>query len=129
MSSDLLWLLTRNNNSFQLKRNNRVFSRDPSNLLNASSFKYSSTSKPVSVINNKKGFQLVLKKKGAAANKVKSSNVVINFKQLKTKSVSNLLKKYRSDLVGDALHRAERIISTQGAGKPVRAKKVRGSKK
>ena len=54
---------------------------------------------------------------------------MIDFKSANKKSIGNILKKYRADLVGDASLRAERIIKSQGKGKPVKAKKVRGNKK
>ena len=127
MNSEIVWLLTRQHNAQQLKRNNQTFSTTA--LLSQSAFKYSSTSKPVSVVSKPKGFQLVLRKKTAAPNKVKGANFVIDFKSANKKSIGNILKKYRADLVGDASLRAERIIKSQGKGKPVKAKKVRGNKK
>jgi large subunit ribosomal protein L28e len=48
-SSDLIWLLVKNNNKFLVKRNGNsnasvTFSSEPNNLYNLNSFKYSGTS-------------------------------------------------------------------------------------
>ena len=50
MSSDLLWLLTRQNSSFLVKRKTNggaQFSRDPMNMTKINSFKYSGVNKKV----------------------------------------------------------------------------------
>jgi len=41
MSSDLQWLLLRKNTSFLVRRNGVEFTREPNNLLNQNSYKYS----------------------------------------------------------------------------------------
>ena len=41
MSSDLVWLLVRDNSSFLVKRNGVQFSKEKGNLLNKNSLKYS----------------------------------------------------------------------------------------
>lgn len=41
MSSELVWAIVKNNNSFLVKRDNAQFSAEPTNLMNLNSFKYS----------------------------------------------------------------------------------------
>jgi large subunit ribosomal protein L28e len=41
MSSDLVWAIVRNNNSFLVKRAGAQFSTEPNNLANLNTYKYS----------------------------------------------------------------------------------------
>ena len=41
MSSDLVWAIVRNNNSFLVKRAGAQFSTEPNNLVNRNTYKYS----------------------------------------------------------------------------------------
>lgn len=134
MSSDLVWLMTRANSSFLVKRNGIQLSREQGNLLNKQSLKLSgvSSNKSVAISPAAKGVVLTIKKQSAPANKVKSSNVEIvlkgNTKQ-SAKKVVKILAKYRPDLTQAALARVSRIVQSQGTPKPVKAKKVRGVSK
>ncbi len=106
MSSDLIWLLTRSHSSFLVKRNNTVFSKEPGNLVNKPSLKYSGLA-PTRTITvaagpNNKGVQVLTKKNKVASNKIaKKVQKAVVFKPARTtaKSVKNIAKKYRSDLV------------------------------
>ncbi|KAF5312065.1 hypothetical protein D9619_002549 [Psilocybe cf. subviscida] len=70
MSSDLQWLLLRNSNSFIVKRvpEGPVFSREPGNLLNLNSFKYSglANSKTIAIDEKAGNIQVVTRKTKAS---------------------------------------------------------------
>jgi hypothetical protein len=69
MSSDLVWMLVRNNSSFLVKRDGAQFTSEPGNLTQLNSFKFSGLAnrKAVSVEMAKKKVTIGLKKYGAAA--------------------------------------------------------------
>ncbi|RPD64740.1 ribosomal protein L28e [Lentinus tigrinus ALCF2SS1-6] len=75
MSSDLQWLLLRNNNAFIVKRlpEGPILSKEPGNLTNIHSFKYSglANEKAIAVTDTESGIQLVTRKKGAAPTAVR----------------------------------------------------------
>jgi large subunit ribosomal protein L28e len=132
MSSDLLWLLSRSNTSFLVKRNGVQLSREPGNLMNTQSLKSSgiSSDKPVTIQPAQKGVLITLKKSNAGR-KVAKSKVVVELKgnvRQSAKSVENILKHYRPDLVDAALARVSRIAQSQATPKALKVKKVRGRK-
>ncbi|KAL2917298.1 hypothetical protein HK105_202962 [Polyrhizophydium stewartii] len=129
MSSDLTWLLTRNSNSFLVKRNGVVLSREPGNLRNLHSFKYSgfAPTKTVDVSAGAKGVVVTLSKTKNAS-KVSASKTVVPLTgstRASAKSVKALLSNYRPDLTAAALARVSRINESQKPPKPVRAKAAR----
>ncbi|KAI8846070.1 ribosomal L28e/Mak16 [Chytridium lagenaria] len=122
MSSDLIWLLTRNNSSFLVKRSGVQFSREAGNLTNLNSFKYSGIANPktVDVSAAAKGVTVSLKKKTVVATKpgrsIQKATIAKPGARTVVKSVRNLVKSYRPDLQKAAIARAVRILDTQ---KPV----------
>ncbi|KAJ3102728.1 hypothetical protein HDU97_000341 [Phlyctochytrium planicorne] len=135
MSSDLVWLLTRNNSSFLVKRNGVQLSREAGNLLNKNSFKYSgfANKKAVTVAaNDAAGVAVSLKKKTVPASKPAKSvqKTVINRpgRRSVAKSVKNIVQGYRPDLTKAAVARALRILATQKPVAAPKAKKLRGKR-
>ncbi|KAJ3188066.1 hypothetical protein HK101_009236 [Irineochytrium annulatum] len=135
MSADLVWMLTRNNSSFLVKRNGVQFSREKGNLLNKNSFKYSgvANAKTVDVSAAPKGVVISLRKKGVPASKpgksVQTATISKGSRRSINKSVKNMAKNYRADLTHAALARVGRIIESQKAPKPQKVRKARGAKK
>ncbi|CAL1694846.1 unnamed protein product [Somion occarium] len=80
MSSDLQWLLLRNNNAFIVKRveEGPIFSKEPGNLTNLHSFKYSglANSKTIDVQQTPSGIQIATAKKGASPHAVSPAKVI-----------------------------------------------------
>ena len=103
MSSDLLWLLTNKNSSFLVKRNGIVLSREPGNLLNRHSLKYSglAPSKTIHISSAKKGLELNVKKTKVPSAKVSKATHSVNIVKAPRstlKSIKGLTKSYRPDL-------------------------------
>ncbi|KAF5385128.1 hypothetical protein D9615_000979 [Tricholomella constricta] len=77
MSSDLQWLLLRKNNSFMVQRvvEGPVFSKEPGNLRNLHSFKYSGLANPktIDVADSPEGIQITTRKTKATPNAVRSA--------------------------------------------------------
>lgn len=128
-SSHLNWLILRDNNAFLLKQRNikKPFSKEPNNLTNLSSYRYSgivhSKSIGITPADDKKGFVLQLKK-GKKWNKPAQQNVKVTFKsgpRRALKKVKNTIRnnKYRRDLTQAALRRASAVLRSQ---RPVKAK-------
>merc|ERR1711981_988272 len=69
-SSDLLWALTRKQNSFLVKRNGLQLTSEPHNVMNKHSFKYSGLAnlETVGVEDNTRGITLKLKNKKNSQN-------------------------------------------------------------
>ncbi|KAI8897684.1 ribosomal L28e/Mak16, partial [Globomyces pollinis-pini] len=131
MSSDLVWLLTRSNTSYLVKRNGILLSREAGNVTNKQSLKFSGVAadKTVAVTPAAKGVKITLRKAGVAANKVAGSTHSVTLKgnvRQSAKSVKTLLNSYRPDLVSATLARVSKIVASQGPVKAVKAKKVRG---
>ncbi|CAM1510331.1 Fc.00g006660.m01.CDS01 [Cosmosporella sp. VM-42] len=139
VSSDLIWEIVRNNNSFlaKSKKNGGVqFSRDPLNLANKNSRKYAGfvNDKAVGVVPNEKGGVTVISKKEVAA-KPAATLVKTTYGGNKTsrntyKAVANQTAKngYRSDLREAAVQRVSAIRRTQKPVKPSPEPKLRGKK-
>ncbi|KAI9000238.1 ribosomal L28e/Mak16 [Gaertneriomyces semiglobifer] len=129
MSGDLIWMLTRNQSSFLVKRNGIQFSKEHGNLLNINSFKYSGLAQPktVHVSAADKGVAVTTKK--TTAKKIAKnthSTTIKKSTRSAAKSVRNIVLSYRPDLEKAALARASRL---QQKALPSKAKKVRGTRK
>ncbi|KAH8600785.1 ribosomal L28e protein family-domain-containing protein [Bisporella sp. PMI_857] len=141
VSADLIWEISRNNNSYLVKRNTQGglrFSRDPLNLKNIHSRKHAGfvNDKAVGVIPaaGEKGGVTLITKKGSAAQKPVASNQATfggNKTTRKTyKSIASTVAKggYRGDLRADAVARASAIRKSQRPVKESPEVKLRGAK-
>lgn len=126
-NSDLIWSLTRSNSSFMVKRNGIILSREPGNLMNKHSFKYSgiAPAKTISIQKGSKGIIVKTKTKNSLK-PVKSLNTSTIYKPARStsKAVKGIVKGYRPDLVQAAMARAGRILQSQCPVKP-KSKKSR----
>ncbi|KAK4115154.1 ribosomal protein L28e [Canariomyces notabilis] len=140
VSADLIWEISRNNNSFLVKRKKTgglvQFSRDPLNLVNLHSRKFAGfvNDKALGIVPNEKGGVQVISKKPAAANKPASGLYTVTYGGNKTarktyKAVANQAAKnsYRPDLRQAAVARASAIRRSQRPVKPEPEKKLRGA--
>ncbi|OBZ68589.1 60S ribosomal protein L28-1 [Grifola frondosa] len=138
MSSDLQWLLLRKNNSFLVDRvvEGPVFSKEPGNLRNLHSFKYSGVAneKTITVKESESGIQLVTRKKGASPRAVHSAVATTTIRSRsgprRAAGVTAKLAKrgYRPDLRTAALARVSALLVAQKEKKPTPPKKLRGKK-
>ncbi|GAC71496.1 60S ribosomal protein L28 [Moesziomyces antarcticus T-34] len=157
-SQDLQWLLVRNNSSFIVKQKGlgRIFSREPRNLVQLHSYKYSGVvnAKAVGIEAAKSGKGIVLTTKNSKKTpfSIKSTKNASTIKKGGSRRaagvVSNVVAKkgYRADLtkaytplarstatatVGDsddvAVVRASALLRSQRGRKQPPARKVRGS--
>ncbi|KAH6893570.1 ribosomal L28e protein family-domain-containing protein [Thelonectria olida] len=139
ISSDLVWEIVRNNNSFfaKSKKNGGVqLSRDPLNLTNKASRKHAGfvNEKAVGVQTNGEKGIILTTKRASAANKPAKSEITstITSTQRKTyQSVANVAAKnnYRADLRSAAVERASAIRKSQRPVKADPEPKLRGKKK
>jgi large subunit ribosomal protein L28e len=137
MSNDLQWLLLRNNNSFIVKRVSEgpVFSKEPGNLLNLHSYKYSglANSKVVHVADSN-GVKIITRKTKASPNAVAPAFATTSIRPRSgaRRSIgiaSSLTKRgYRPDLRKATLARVSALVAAQKEPKASRPKKVRGKK-
>ncbi|KIS67140.1 uncharacterized protein UMAG_11561 [Mycosarcoma maydis] len=138
-SQDLQWLLVRNNSSFIVKQKGigRIFSREPRNLVQLHSYKYSGlvNAKAVGIEAAKSGKGVVITTKNA---KQSSSAIkkTVNVATLKkgggrrtAGAVSNVVAKkgYRADLTRAAVIRASALLRSQRGRKQPPARRVRGT--
>merc|ERR1712144_90545 len=102
-SSDVIWQVTRNNNSFLVKRNFLQLSSDPNNLMGKNSFKFSgiANAEAVGIADDTKG--VTFTKKNAKRQRQPARNLV----------EVNLKKDFRKDLSGAALARWCKIWKSQ----------------
>jgi len=138
MSNDLQWLLLRKNNSFVVKRvpEGPLFSKEPGNLRNLHSFKFSglANAKTIHVQNSSSGIQIITNKKSATPAQVKSARAttVIRRRSGGRRALgitAGLARRgYRPDLRTAALARVSALIASRKTPKPTPAKKVRGKK-
>ncbi|KAI0801368.1 ribosomal protein L28e [Fomes fomentarius] len=138
MSSDLQWLLLRNNNAFIVKRlqEGPILSKEPGNLTNIHSFKYSglANEKTITVKDTESGIQLITRKKGATPTSVRpgvaTSTVRPRSGGRRAAGVTAKLAKrgYRPDLRAAALARVSALIAAKKEKKAAPPKKVRGKK-
>ncbi|KAK7695225.1 hypothetical protein QCA50_002415 [Cerrena zonata] len=138
MSSDLQWLLLRNNNAFIVKRvvEGPIFSKEPGNLTGLHSFKYSglANTKTIDIQQTPAGIQITTAKKGASPFAVSSAKTVSTIRnrsgsRRSTGVAANLAKRsYRPDLRQAAVARASALVAAQKEKKPAPPKKARGKK-
>ncbi|EMF11966.1 60S ribosomal protein L28 [Sphaerulina musiva SO2202] len=141
LSSDLIWEVTRNTNSFLVKRRlgsgkQVVFSRDPLNLVNKHSRKYVGYVNDKAIgINADDNTVLLTTKLASRGNKPAAQYQTASFsastpsRKLYTSIVNSTAKKgYRPDLRAEAVARASAIKSSQRDNKKTRVSKPRGKK-
>ncbi|ETS65387.1 hypothetical protein PaG_00121 [Moesziomyces aphidis] len=138
-SQDLQWLLVRNNSSFIVKQKGlgRIFSREPRNLVQLHSYKYSGVvnAKAVGIEAAKSGKGIVLTTKNSKKTpfSIKSTKNASTIKKGGSRRaagvVSNVVAKkgYRADLTKVAVVRASALLRSQRGRKQPPARKVRGS--
>ncbi|KAJ8325212.1 hypothetical protein BDV3_007232 [Batrachochytrium dendrobatidis] len=132
-SPDIAWLITRKNSCFLVKRNGIRLSREPGNLRNLHSFKYSGIvgKKVVDISASAKGVAITRKKTTVSCAKPSASTTTVDIAgptRCAAKSIKNLVKFYRGDLLADALARTSRILESKKTPKPLKTKPVRGSR-
>jgi len=138
MSYDLEWLLTRKWNSFMVDRvpEGPVFSREPGNLLNLHSAKYSGLANGKTIDIAEQDGQLVLNTRddeaGLHANKKAKKSERIRSRSGGRRVAGIVSKKigsgYRPDLRKAALARASALLEAQKPKKDVPPKEIRGKK-
>ncbi|ROW12396.1 hypothetical protein VMCG_00519 [Cytospora schulzeri] len=137
VSSDLVWEIVRNNNSFLVKRNEAggvQLSRDPLNLANKNSRKHAGfiNEKAVGIsAEGEKGLQ-VISKKASAVHQPGKAGVKRTFGSHNRKAYKNVANStaksgYRPDLREAAVARASAIRKSQRPVKAEPEKKLRGN--
>ncbi|KAF8586102.1 ribosomal protein L28e [Ramaria rubella] len=144
MSADLQWLLIRKSNSFMVDRvpEGPIFSREPGNLRNLHSHKYSgvANSKIIAIHDTPAGVQITTRKPKASIHQVRSAShqtvIRANSSNRRASGIAagNAKRGYRADLRPAAVARVSALLSARRKketikAEPVREKKVRGSKK
>eukprot|EP00274_Cyanoptyche_gloeocystis_P004530 CAMPEP_0196652894 /NCGR_PEP_ID=MMETSP1086-20130531/2353_1 /TAXON_ID=77921 /ORGANISM="Cyanoptyche gloeocystis , Strain SAG4.97" /LENGTH=137 /DNA_ID=CAMNT_0041983721 /DNA_START=50 /DNA_END=463 /DNA_ORIENTATION=- len=116
MSSELVWSIIRNNSSYLVKRDGLQFSREPGNLMNINSFKYSglANKKAIGVSAGEGGVVLSLKAKGSRARKPAKANTKILLKKDFRRNAKVIIANtdgnhYRADLKAAALARLSAV--------------------
>lgn len=131
MSNDLIWQLVRNNNSFLVKRNGVSLSREPGNLLNKHSFKYSGLLKKTVGV-SQVGTSVEISTKIARKTRKPASSIEKSKHYKSVRSLAPGIKKnlefYRPDLTDAVLGRISRYQYTKRTIKPATARKPRGNK-
>ncbi|CAM0140283.1 hypothetical protein VKS41_005904 [Umbelopsis sp. WA50703] len=127
MSSELVWAIVRNNNSFLVKRAGAQFSTEPNNLANKNTFKYSgiANAKTVGIKAAPRGIEVsTTKAKVASPAKRVNKATISKGRRHTAKSVANIVARsgYRPDLRAMALARASAVLSSQ---QPVKEKNLR----
>ncbi|KAN0121655.1 Ribosomal L28e/Mak16 [Russula decolorans] len=138
MSSDLEWHLLRGNNSFIVKRapGGPIFSKEPGNLVNIHSQKYSglANAKTVDVKPSATGISITHRKKSTSPHVVRSAyaSTTIGSRTGPRRALGIAAQPakrgYRPDLRAATLARLSALIATQKEPKAVPPKKVRGKK-
>ncbi|KIY51966.1 ribosomal protein L28e [Fistulina hepatica ATCC 64428] len=138
MSTDLQWLLIRNYNSFMVKKvpEGPIFSKEPGNLVNLHSHKYSglANSKTIDIADSPNGIAITTRKKKTLSNAVAGARAshTIRARSGPRRSfgiaASYAKKGYRPDLRAAAVARTSALLSAQKEPKPLPPKKVRGRK-
>jgi len=138
MSSDLQWFLLRKHNSYMVKRvpEGPVFSREPGNLLNLHSYKYSglANTKTIDIRDSGSGVQITTRKTKASPRAVRTSKVTSTLRNGSGGrrslgiTASYAKRGYRSDLRKAALGRTSALLAAQKEPKPTPERKVRGKK-
>ncbi|KAL2201569.1 ribosomal L28e protein family-domain-containing protein [Corynascus similis CBS 632.67] len=136
VSADLIWEVSRLQNSYLVKTKTAQFSRDPLNLTNLHSRKFAGfvNDKAIGISANEKGGVKVISKKPAAVNKPASNLSAVTYGGNKTsrktyRAVANQAAKngYRPDLRAAAVARASAIRRSQRPVKPEPEPKLRGN--
>ncbi|KAI0721193.1 ribosomal L28e/Mak16 [Fomitopsis betulina] len=138
MSNDLQWLLLRKNSSFIVKRvvEGPVFSKEPANLTNVHSWKYSglANTKTIEVTESESGIQIRTRKAKASPLAVRSAYATTTIRNRsggrRAFGVAAKLAKrgYRPDLRQATVARVSAILASQKEPKPSPPKKLRGKK-
>ncbi|EDR15346.1 uncharacterized protein LACBIDRAFT_291819 [Laccaria bicolor S238N-H82] len=138
MSSDLQWLLLRGNNSFIVKRvpEGPIFSKEPGNLRNIHSYKYSglANSKVVDVSESAGTVKISTRKTKASPRAVNPATATSTIRPRSGGrralgiAAGPAKRGYRPDLRTATLARVSALIAAQKEPKPTPAKKVRGKK-
>ncbi|KAJ5783678.1 uncharacterized protein N7518_009355 [Penicillium psychrosexuale] len=139
ISNDLIWEITRNQNSFLVNRNSgggSQFSRDPLNLLNKHSYKYAgySNTKAVGVQPTENGVAVITKKPSNPQQPAQNLVTVTygpstaNRKIYKGVADRTAKNNYRADLREEAVARVSAVRRSQLPKKDAPAQKPRGSK-
>ncbi|XKL59700.1 hypothetical protein PGB90_000716 [Kerria lacca] len=137
MSSDLYWMIIRNNNAYLLKKRDikKPFSTESGNLKNVASFRYNGLihEKTIDIKPAKegKGFIITTKRKNKQ-NKPGKANISVTMTAGPRRSLFKLRRylngsNYRKDLVQVALRKASAILESQKRASII-AKKVRTKK-
>ncbi|KGO63669.1 Ribosomal protein L28e [Penicillium italicum] len=139
ISNDLVWQITRNQNSFLVNRNSGggfQFSRDPLNLLNKHSYKavgIQATENGVAVITKKPsnpqqpGQNLVTVTYGPSTS-TRNADHYLLFRIYKGVADKTAKNSYRADLREEAVARVSAVRRSQLPKKDAPAQKLRGSK-
>ncbi|KAH9982325.1 ribosomal L28e/Mak16 [Lactifluus volemus] len=138
MTSDLEWLLLRGNNSFVVKRlpECAIFSKEPGNLTNIHSQKYSGLANPktIDVRSSPNGIAITHRKKSASLHAIRpayASNTIgsrTGPRRALGIAAQPAKRGYRPDLRAATLARVSAIIATQKEPKADPPKKLRGKK-
>ena len=131
VSSDLLWELLKDHNSFTIKKEGHDFSTDPYNLLNSQRKKYSgiASNSGVGVSSRKKGDPVTLRLKKLRKNQPKKNSheerVVIKrggFSGTVKTALKSFLEAREPSLVHLGLQRLQKLHSSEVAKKPITRK-------
>ncbi|KAJ5127519.1 hypothetical protein N7448_008298 [Penicillium atrosanguineum] len=140
VSNDLIWMITRNQNAYLVRRNaggGSQFSRDPLNLVNKHSFKYAgyANTKAVGVQATENGDVAVTTKKPSNPQQPGKNQVTVTYgpKTATRKIYKGVADKtaqngYRADLREEAVARVSAIRRSQQPKKDAPASKARGVK-
>ena len=132
VSPQLIWSLIKDNNSFLVKSNGVTFSKEPNNVANLNSYKFSALAQPKSISvqpgAGNKGVVVTVQKKNAlnTPSKRLSKTYIKNAGTRRiAKTVLGLTKVgYRADLEKYALARVSAIVESQKPKKPVKTGRV-----
>jgi len=135
----LQWLLLRNNNSFLVKRvpEGPVFSKEPGNLLNLNSHKYSglANKKVIDIQDSRSGIQIRTRKTKATSHQVATGFATSSIKprtggrRALGIAAGYAKRRYRPDLRRATVARVSALIAAQREPKPTPPRRVRGKKK
>ncbi|EIW87322.1 ribosomal protein L28e [Coniophora puteana RWD-64-598 SS2] len=136
MSSDLQWYLIRNYNSYLVKKvpEGPIFSREPGNLRNLHSYKYSglANKKAIDISDSGNGIKITTKKTKSSPQAVRGSLTSTTIRNRSggrraLGAAAQLTKRgYRGDLRAAALGRTSALVEAQKEKKNPPQKKVRG---
>ncbi|OZJ04985.1 hypothetical protein BZG36_01776 [Bifiguratus adelaidae] len=134
MSSDLIWALVKDNNSFLVKRSGVQFSTEPGNLKNLNTYKYSGLANHkvvhVTAAESGRGVEVHTRNTKVGAHKPAKSTTRVTISKgprHAAKALNNVVSRngYRPDLREAALGRLSRVRASQKAVKP-HTKKTKG---